>query len=87
MDKKFKWNEGDGYITTTFVGSGDGPITISSDANEGIDREQKLSISTSNNELHVDITIKQIGLREVFICTDGDFILEGGDTFNVLKGN
>lgn len=82
---RIKWNEGEGYITATYEGSGDGSLTFNSDTNEGIDREQSIEVKTTDNKLSVSVSVKQIGLREVFACTDGDFILADGGTFNVLK--
>lgn len=82
---RIKWNEGEGYITATYEGSGDGSLTFNSDVNEGIDREQSVKVKTTDDKLSVDISIKQVGLREVFTCTDGEFILADGGTFNVLK--
>lgn len=82
---KIKWNEGEGYITATYEGSSDGSLTFNSDVNEGIDREQSVKVKTIDDKLSVDISIKQVGLREVFTCTDGDFILADSGTFNVLK--
>ena len=87
METKIKWNEGDGYITATYEGSGSGSASISSDVNEGIDRVQKLTIETTkgNNPKSESVVVTQIGKREVFRPSDGDFILADGGTFNVLK--
>lgn len=81
METKIKWNEGEGYITATYEGSGDGLAHISVDINEGIDREQDIKVETTNKSISRNITIKQEGKREVF----GDLILIDGGTFNVLK--
>lgn len=88
METKIKWNEGDGYITATYEGSGSGSASISSDVNEGIDREQSITIETTkgNNPKSESVVVTQIGRREVFLPSDGDFILADGGTFNVLKG-
>ena len=84
MEIVIKWNEGDGNIVATYNGSGDGTIAFSSDvANEGIDRSQEVQVATDN--LSVSVTVSQIGLREVFNASDGEFILADGGTFNVLK--
>lgn len=87
METKIKWNEGEGYITATYDGSGNGSASISSDVNEGIDREQYVVVDTTkgNNPKNVSVSIKQIGLREVFSASDGDFILSDGTSFNTLK--
>lgn len=80
------WNIGDGNITATYTGSGNNTITITSTENEGIDREQIITVETTNKQISESITVSQEGLREVFACADGDFILADGGTFNVLKG-
>ena len=80
-----KWNEGDGNIVATYEGSGDGPISLTTDIpNEGIDREQEITIQTTNKNKSVNVLVKQEGLREIFATTDG-YILADGGTFNVLK--
>lgn len=86
-EKKIKWNEGEGYITATYGGDGNGSASISSDVNEGIDREQYIKVETTAGEesKRENILIKQFGLREVFTPKDGEFILADGGTFNVLK--
>lgn len=84
METVIKWNEGDGNIVATYNGSGDGTIAFSSDvANEGIDRSQEVQVATDN--LSVSVTVSQLGLREMFNASDGEFILADGGTFNVLK--
>lgn len=85
METKIQWNEGDGAITATYNGSGDGAVTITSDINEGIDREQTITAKTIDESVAVDISVKQSGMREVFCCVDGEFNLANGGTFNVLK--
>lgn len=87
METKIKWNEGEGYITATYEGSGSGSASISSDINEGIDREQSIKVETTHGNVpkSESISIKQIGMREVFSPSDGDFILSDSGTFNVLK--
>lgn len=87
VEKKIKWNEGEGYITATYDGNGNGSAFISSDVNEGIDREQYIKVETTavNGPKRENILIMQVGLREVFTLTDGGFVLADGGTFNVLK--
>lgn len=87
METKIKWNEGEGYITATYEGSGSGSASISSDVNEGIDREQSIVVETTegNNPKSESVSIKQYGMREVFSPNDGDFVLADGGTLNVLK--
>lgn len=87
MEKIIKWNEGEGDITAIFDGSGNGSVAISSDVNESIDREQYITVETTEgaNPKSVDVKVKQLGMREVFSCSDGGFTLKDGGTFNVLK--
>lgn len=86
-ETKIKWNEGEGYITAAYEGGGNGSASVSSDVNEGIDREQYIKIETTagNDPKRENILIKQVGLREVFTPTDGEFVLADGGTFNTLK--
>ena len=86
-ETKIKWNEGDGYITATYEGSGNGSASISSDMNEGIDREQSIVVETTrgNNPKSQSVVITQLGMREVFEPSGGGFVLKDGGTFNVLK--
>lgn len=81
---KIKWNEGDGYITTTENGSGDASVPFSSIANEGIDRQNIINVTTKEGVTR-SIKVNQIGLRETFDTTDdGAFICSDG-SLNVLK--
>lgn len=87
VEKKIKWNEGEGYITAAYYGSGNGSASISTDVNEGIDREQSILVETTYGEPKdsESVLIRQAGLREVFSVSDGTFLLKNGETFNVLK--
>lgn len=87
METKIKWNEGDGYITATYEGSGSGSASISSDINEGIDRVQTITVDTTQGSepKSESVQVTQIGLREVFEPSDGLFVLKDGGTYNVLK--
>lgn len=85
METKIKWNEGEGYITATYEGSGNGSASISSDINEGIDREQSIKVETTDKSVSATLLVSQEGLREVFEPSDGLFVLADGGTFNVLK--
>ena len=85
METKIKWNEGEGYITATYEGSGSGSASISSDINEGIDREQSIKVKTTDKSVSATLLVSQEGLREVFEPSDGEFVLADSGTFNVLK--
>lgn len=85
METKIKWNEGEGYITATYKGSGSGSASISSDVNEGIDREQSIKVETTDKSVSATLMVSQEGLREVFEPSDDGFVLADGGTLNVLK--
>ena len=85
METKIKWNEGEGYITATYKGSGSGSASISSDVNKGIDREQSIKVETTDKSVSAILVVSQEGLREVFEPLDGLFVLADGGTFNILK--
>lgn len=80
-----QWITGDGSLTATYEGSGDGSAIFTSDANEGIDREMVVSFVDTGRSVVVERTVAQAGLREVFNASDGDFILADGGTFNTMK--
>lgn len=85
--KAIAWGTGSGNITLTYTGQGNDSVSISSDINEGIDRAQSIKVETTagNDPKRENILIKQVGLREVFTPTDGEFVLADGGTFNTLK--
>ena len=84
-EKKLKWNEGDGYITTVAGGSGDMAVPFSSVANDGIDRERIVHVITRKNIVR-SVTVRQPGLREILVGRGDDtFLCADGGTFNVLK--
>lgn len=87
MEVRIKWNEGEGHIVAGFSGSGDGPLTFSSSENEGLDRQQDVTVETTakTGNVRVLVQVMQEGKREVFQTTDGAFCVAGGGSFNVLK--
>lgn len=78
------WNDG-GTLTVTYDGSSEGSAVFSSDTAEGLDREMNVSFVDKNRSVLVERTVRQEGMREVFMASDGDFLLADGGTFNVLK--
>lgn len=81
---KKPWSDG-GSLTATYEGSGDGSAVFTSDANESLDREMEVSFVDGGRQIVVTRKVTQVGLREVFNCSDGPFRLSNGGTFNVLK--
>ena len=79
-----QWNDG-GSLSVTYDGDRDGSAVFSSETNEGIDREMSVAFVDASRQVNVARTVKQIGMREPFVASDGDFILADGGTFNVLK--
>lgn len=81
MEKRIPWNNGGGDIILSYDGEGDETVTVTSDVNEGIDRQQTITVTHDEN-LKAELQVTQIGRREVFV---DDFILKDGTTFNVIK--
>ena len=79
-----QWEDGTS-LTATYDGSGDGSAVFSSEPNEGIDREMDVTFVDESRAVQVTRTVKQIGLREPFVASDGDFVLADEGPFNVLK--
>lgn len=81
------WNEGMGSITATYEGSGNGPITLTSEANTGIDRAQEITVTTDNGLASEKVLVSQEGLRQPFgLMGGGVFRLANGGRFGVLRG-
>ena len=84
-----KWNEGEGNIVATYEGSGNGPVSITCDiANEGLDRSQDVIIRTTkgNNPKEESVLVKQPGLREEYLTSDGDvYMTSDGEIYGCLK--
>ena len=58
--KQIAWNSGSGNITLTYQGQGDGPISVTSDANNGGARSQVITIQTTKGGLVTkNVTISQ----------------------------
>jgi hypothetical protein len=88
METKIKWNEGEGHIIATYEGSGNGSASICSDINDGIDREQHITVSTvkGDNPKTELILVKQEGLREPFDADDENFVTADNEIYGVIKG-
>ena len=83
VKKLIKWYTGEGNIVAEYNQELNGSIKFSSDVvNEDIDREQYVTIKTSNETKQIKVT--QTGKREIFQTKSEEFITTDG-TFNVLK--
>lgn len=78
------WNDG-GSLTAAYEGRGDGSAVFSSDVAEGLDREMTVSFIDKSRSIVVERTVRQSGMREVFMGADGEFIPADGGTFNSIK--
>ena len=78
------WNDG-GSLSVAYKGDGDGSAVFSSDVAEGLDREMLVVFRDGGKTVAVEKKVTQVGMREMFVPSDGEFILADGGTFNVLK--
>lgn len=78
------WNDG-GNLSVTYEGSGDGSAIFSSDVAEGLDREMIVVFRDGGRTIAVERKVLQVGMREMFVPSDGEFILADSGTYNVLK--
>ena len=78
------WNDG-GSLSVTYEGDGDGSAIFSSDVAEGLDREMTVVFRDRDNTVAIERKILQVGMREMFVPSDGEFILADSGTYNVLK--
>lgn len=80
------WNDG-GSLTATYEGSGDGSAVFSSDAYEGIDREQSVIFRDADKVIAIERIVRQEGIRQpIGLSGGGIFRLANGGRFGVLKG-
>ena len=79
------WNDG-GSLSVTYEGSGDGSAVFSSDAYEGIDREQSVIFRDTGKTIAVERVVRQEGIRQpIGLSGGGIFRLANGGRFGVLK--
>lgn len=79
-----QWNNG-GSLSVSYDGYRDGSAVFSSSQNDGIDREMSVSFVDTSRKVSVARTVRQVGMREPFVASDGDFTLADGGTFNTFK--
>jgi hypothetical protein len=78
------WNDG-GSLSVAYEGDGDGSAVFSSDVAEGLDREMIVVFRDGGRTVAVERKVLQVGMREMFVPNDGDFVPSEGGSFNVLK--
>lgn len=80
------WNDGEGYILAKYQGEGSGPLLLSSEPNEGLDRSQELIVTALEGNDTAKIKVNQIGKREEFQTSDDEiFTTTDNQTFGVIK--
>jgi hypothetical protein len=52
---------------------------------EGLDREMIVVFRDGGRTVAVERKVLQVGMREMFVPSDEEFILADGGTYNVLK--
>ena len=65
-----------------YTGTGNESVSVTSSVNEGLDYSTTFNISTVDNSISKDIVVNKEGRREIY---NEDFILQDGDSFNVIK--
>lgn len=77
MEKIIKWSDNSGNVKVTFDGSGDGTVTVESDANTtGKVRTCTFTISTTDGSgISVEITVKQSYTGDFSLDFNNDFFI------------
>jgi len=83
--KSIAWNSGSGNITVTFTGSRDDIVSVSSSENDIYeDREQVITVKTTDNAISRQVTVRQ-GMREPnLIDSDGNWLIDSNDTYLIV---
>ena len=86
MTHTIPWNSGDGHIALSYTGEGNATVSVSSGRNDGFDREQTLHVSTTRGAASADVTVRQPGMREPYVCADGEkYVCADGELYGVIK--
>lgn len=78
------WSDG-GNLSVIYDGDGDGSAVFSSDVAEGLDREMTVVFRDKDKIVAIERKVLQVGMREMFVPSDEEFILADSGTYNVLK--
>lgn len=83
--KSIAWNSGSGNITVTFTGSRDDTVSVSSSENDIYeDREQVITVKTTDNAISRQVTVRQ-GMKEPnLIDRDGNWLIDSNDTYLIV---
>lgn len=84
MQTTKQWPDGSGAVTLSYTGQGDGALSVTADANDGLDRAVTLIVTDGTKQVPVSVT--QQGKREEFVTSDGSILTTNdGGTFAVIK--
>ena len=81
METKIKWNQGDGYITASYNGSGDGAVVVTSDVNNGDERQQYILVETEDKSISIPVLVVQKGGGTVETYTRLTYIEATGEQY------
>lgn len=83
--KSIAWNNGSGNITVTYSGSRDDTVSVSSSENDIYeDREQVITVKTTDNAISRQVTVRQ-GMKEPnLIDSDGNWLIDSNDTYLIV---
>lgn len=84
--KSIAWQNGSGNITVTYSGSRDDTVSVSSSENDIYeDREQVITVTTTDNAISRQVTVRQ-GMKEPNLITkDGHWIVTKNDKYVIVK--
>ena len=83
--KSIAWNSGSGNITVTYSGSRDDTVSVSSSENDIYeDREQVITVKTTDNAISRQVTVRQ-GMKEPnLIDSDGNWLIDSNVTYLIV---
>lgn len=84
INKRKPWNDG-GSLYIAYEGDKDGSATFSSDAYDGIDRIQVVTFKSTDGAINTTRAVKQEGIRQRFVFSDGKVFNVAEGRFGVLK--
>lgn len=83
--KTIAWNTGSGSITLSYTGQGDDTVLVSSSENDLYqERQQVVTVKTTDNAISRQVTITQ-GMREPnLIDSNGNWLIDANDTYLIV---
>lgn len=83
--KTIAWNTGSGSITLSYTGQGDDTVLVSSSENNLYqERQQVVTVKTTDNAISRQVTITQ-GMREPnLIDSNGNWLIDANDTYLIV---